>query len=308
MKKGFALLLVMLLSLSLLGCSPAQNSPPAQNNQAPTAEQEQEQVRSAVTAFGQKLQMVSLTAPPEQARQQMQENYGELVTPELLAQWQNQPDSAPGRKVSSPWPDRIEIMSVEKTDGKYAVKGEIIEITSVEKTSGGAAARQSIDLTLTKSGDRWLIDSVVLGTGYQDGTILYQNTQYGFDFVLPVSWQGYTIVNEEWEGTAITGPSQGKVVSQGPGYYSPPQWTQAQPHRTYPSWYLPWISGIPYKRRSSASELLQWDPRNWTATPNMYLPCRPATILLSRPASKRWKTSWLEIPCNRNSAGLSPLP
>jgi len=235
MKKGFALLLVMLLSLSLLGCSPAQNSPPAQNNQAPTAEQEQEQVRSAVTAFGQKLQMVSLTAPPEQARQQMQENYGELVTPELLAQWQNQPDSAPGRKVSSPWPDRIEIMSVEKTDGKYAVKGEIIEITSVEKTSGGAATRQSIDLTLTKSGDRWLIDSVVLGTGYQDGTILYQNTQYGFDFVLPVSWQGYTIVNEEWEGTAITGPSQGKVVSQGPRLsIRHPQWTQAQPRQDIP--------------------------------------------------------------------------
>lgn len=227
--------MVLLFSLSLLGCSPAQNSPPAQNNPAPSAEQEREQVKSAVTAFGQKLQMVSLTAPPEQVRQQISDNYGDLVTPDLLAQWQNQPDKAPGRAVSSPWPDRIEVMSIEKTDPKYTVKGEIIEITSVEKTSGGAAARQSIDLTLIKSGDRWLIDSVILGTQHKEGTILYQNAKYGFDFILPAGWQGYKIVDEEWEGRAITGPSQGQIISRGPKLsIRHPQWTQAQPRQDVP--------------------------------------------------------------------------
>ncbi len=227
--------MVLLFSLSLLGCSPAQNSPPARNNPAPSAEQEREQVKSAVTAFGQKLQMVSLTAPPEQVRQQIQDNYGGLVTPELLSQWQDQPSNAPGRAVSSPWPDRIEIMSLEKTDLKYAVKGEIIEITSVEKNSGGAAARQSIDLTLIKSGDRWLIDSVILGTQHKEGTILYQNAKYGFDFILPAGWQGYKIVDEKWEGRAITGPSQGQIISRGPKLsIRHPQWTQAQPRQDIP--------------------------------------------------------------------------
>ncbi len=236
MKKVFALLLFLLFSLSLLGCSPAQNSPPAQNNPAPTTEQERDQVNSTVTAFGQKLQMVSLTAPPAQVRQQMQENYGDLVTPELLARWQNQPDQAPGRAVSSPWPERIELMSnIEKTDGKFAVKGEIIEITSVEEASGGAAARQSIDLTLTKSGDRWRIDSVILGTRHKDGTILYQNAEYGFDFILPASWQGYKIVDEDWEGRAMNGPSQGQIISRGPLLsIRHPQWTQAQPRQDIP--------------------------------------------------------------------------
>jgi hypothetical protein len=235
MKKVFALLLVLLFSLSLLGCSPAQNSHPAENNPPPSSEQEQEQVKSAVTAFGQKLQMVSLTASPEQVRQQIQDNYGGLVIPELLAQWQNQPDKAPGRPVSSPWPDRIEIMSLEKADPKYAVKGEIIEITSVEQTSGGTAARQSIDLTLIKSGDRWVIDSVILGTQHKEGTILYQNAKYGFDFILPAGWQGYKIVDEEWEGRAITGPSQGQIISRGPKLsIRHPQWTQAQPRQDIP--------------------------------------------------------------------------
>ncbi|MEQ8199808.1 MAG: hypothetical protein ABRQ24_00140 [Syntrophomonadaceae bacterium] len=235
MKKVITLLLVLLLSLSLLGCSPAKNTPPAQNNPAPTGEQEQQQVRSVVTTFGQRLQMVSLTAAPEQVLQQMQANYADLVTPELLAKWQNQPNSAPGRAVSSPWPERIDVTSLEKTDGKYAVKGEIIWITSVEKTNGGAAARQSIDLTVAKPGDRWLIDSVILGTQHKEGTILYQNAEYGFDFILPTSWQGYKIITEEWEGTAITGPSQGKIISRGPKLsIRHPQWTQAQPRQDIP--------------------------------------------------------------------------
>lgn len=75
----------------------------------------------------------------------MQENYGDYVSPALLAKWLNDPLNAPGRLTSSPWPDRIEILSIEPlSEYAYEVEGEIIEITSVEKASGGVAAKRPI--------------------------------------------------------------------------------------------------------------------------------------------------------------------
>lgn len=31
---------------------------------------------------------------------------------------------------------------------------------------------------------------------------VYKNTQYGFEFSLPDSWKGYTVVQDKWEGAA----------------------------------------------------------------------------------------------------------
>ena len=42
---------------------------------------------------------------------------------------------------------------------------------------------------------------------------MYRNTQYGFSFLLPVSWKGYSIVTGKWEGLAI---GDGKTVETGP--------------------------------------------------------------------------------------------
>jgi hypothetical protein len=61
----------------------------------------------------------------------LRENYSQFVSPALLAQWQSDPENAPGRVTSSPWPERIEIIDTEKlADSKYQVKGDIIEVTS----------------------------------------------------------------------------------------------------------------------------------------------------------------------------------
>lgn len=37
----------------------------------------------------------------------------------------------------------------------------------------------------------------------QEGSIEYNNTQYGFSFFLPISWKGYSVVVENWEGNTV---------------------------------------------------------------------------------------------------------
>nr|WP_300094819.1 stalk domain-containing protein [Sedimentibacter sp.] len=121
-------------------------------------------VENIVRGFGSRLKMVSLLAPDKLLKESMNENYGKLVTKELLEKWMNNPSEAPGRAVSSPWPERIDIESSEKvSDNKYKIKGYIIEVTSVEKASGGIAAKREISLDVEKIGGTWIISNVELG-------------------------------------------------------------------------------------------------------------------------------------------------
>ncbi|MEA4847093.1 MAG: hypothetical protein VB106_07665 [Clostridiaceae bacterium] len=164
MKKILLFAFVLLLSISLMGCmvgkSPAQQEDPAQQ----TGETDEEAVTNTVESFGKKLQEVSLLAPKETLEKSMNENYSEFVTSELISKWISDPLNAAGRLTSSPWPDRIEIQTVEKlAEGEYKVDGEIIEITSVEKAEDGIAAKRPITLTVKKVEDRWLIEDVILG-------------------------------------------------------------------------------------------------------------------------------------------------
>ena len=64
-------------------------------------------------------------------------------------------------------------------------------------------------------------------------SIVYQNTQYGFSFKLPVSWKGYSIVNSLWEGQASQQSSQ--VVETGPIIsIRDPKWTAQTPRQDIP--------------------------------------------------------------------------
>jgi hypothetical protein len=66
--------------------------------------------------------------------------------------------NAPGRIVSSPWPDRIEISALEQTGAdRYVVSGFIVEVTSVEVLNGGAAAKLPVQLTVERQQGQWLI-------------------------------------------------------------------------------------------------------------------------------------------------------
>lgn len=83
---------------------------------------------STVAAFGQTLQQVSIMAPD--ASTTIASTYAPYVDQALLMQWEADPQSAPGRVVSSPWPDHIQIDSVSAQGTGYVVDGELVFMTS----------------------------------------------------------------------------------------------------------------------------------------------------------------------------------
>lgn len=65
--------------------------------------------------------------------------------------------------------------------------------------------------------------------------LLYQNEQYGFMFTLPVGWEKYTVVTDEWEGTAICGPQSEEIIENGPKILiRHPLWTEENPRQDIP--------------------------------------------------------------------------
>lgn len=196
-------------------------------------ENEQEEVVWLVEDFGRKLKSVSLLAPQETVNQSVKENYGDFIAPALLAEWQGNMQNIPGRLLSSPWPERIELLNLDKvSDSGYRVKGEIIEITSVELAEGGAAARRPITLVVEKIEERWLITALQLGSYEEAGSNLYQNTEYGFSFSLPESWRGYSVSADEWEGFTpggLTAVENGPLIS-----LRHPQWTAQNQRQDIP--------------------------------------------------------------------------
>ncbi|AGL01885.1 hypothetical protein [Desulfoscipio gibsoniae] len=241
MKNPFLFALVLLLSVSLFGYTSGGNEAdkkdelPQESSQQ-TGESDKEAVADLVEDFGSKLQKVSLQAPKDIVSKSMQENYSDFVSPTLLAEWQSDPLNAPGRMLSSPWPERIEILSIEKlSEDTYEVEGEIIEITSTEKVSGGVAAKWPITLVVKKIDNRWLIDAVTLVAYEKTNSIAYRNTQYGFSFSLPESWKGYSIVTDKWEGSAPESPQGVKTVETGPMIsIRHPQWTTQNQRQDIP--------------------------------------------------------------------------
>ena len=77
--------------------------------------------------------------------------------------------------------------------------------------------------------------AVLPGSASQPGDVVVHNTEYGFDFVLPNSWQGYTIVTATWAGLGTVGENAGKSVATGPDLsIRHPQWTAENPRQDIP--------------------------------------------------------------------------
>ena len=176
LKRTLAACLVMISSvacgaapMSASGAMPAPTQAPLAPNatvsasSSTTAASDEQAVRSVVEQFGQKLQTVSLQAPRALVTQEIQQQYVSFVSAELLNKWLNDPSQAPGRVVSSPWPDRIEITSMirdsatQYTATQYTVQGNEVEMTSVELVNGGRAGQQPVRLTVEKQQRRWVI-------------------------------------------------------------------------------------------------------------------------------------------------------
>ena len=99
--------------------------------------------------FGNKLKLVSLLAP--NSAQDLQRQYADFVSLPLLESWRNDVSKAPGRMVSSPWPDRIEITTLSKEDSyRYAATGLVIEITSTEIGTDKAAAKIPVHVLIQR--------------------------------------------------------------------------------------------------------------------------------------------------------------
>lgn len=118
-----------------------------------------------VQEFGRRLKQVSLLAAEDMVYESMKENYTDLVVSfELFEEWISDPESAPGRLTSSPWPDRIEIDSIERlSEGKYQVEGYVIEVTSMELERCGTSLYRPIVIEVHEIKNHWLIASVKVG-------------------------------------------------------------------------------------------------------------------------------------------------
>jgi glycine cleavage system H lipoate-binding protein len=195
-----------------------------------TDEQENLLIVNLVKSFGEKLKMVSLLAPEDMVKDSIKEYYGEFVSPGILEKWLNDPAKAPGRTISSPWPECIDIISAEKlSDTEYEVKGNIIKVTSVELAEGGIAASRPAKFLVRNIDGKWLIDDIKLGD-YID--LVYDNKDYGFYFTLPKSWIGYSVIEGKWEGLSLT---ESKENQSGPIIYiRHPEWTEKTPRQDIP--------------------------------------------------------------------------
>jgi hypothetical protein len=140
-------LLTLLFVLLLAACAPAPAEPTS------IFGVHEPEVRAVVEDFGSRLQNVSLLAPD--AADQIAAQYGDLVTPELLAAWQADPSQAPGRLTSSPWPDHLDIRIVRPvSETEYTVEAVLVEMTST-----GESGRANVRLIVIGEGDAWLISA-----------------------------------------------------------------------------------------------------------------------------------------------------
>lgn len=194
------------------------------------------EIAALVEEFGRKLQTVSLLAPQDVLEESMENTYGNLVVPELLEAWLENPSSAPGRLTSSPWPDRIEIDRITKLSSTaYEVQGEIIEITSTELDSTAIAGKRRIILVVTRVPNRWLISSVTLGDYQSTEQIIYRNDTYEFAFLLPASWAGYQVIETTWEGHFIGDSADVETSTTGPKLLiRHPLWSENDPRQDIP--------------------------------------------------------------------------
>lgn len=60
--------------------------------------------------------------------------------------------------------------------------------------------------------------------------IVYENTAYGFCFNLPITWKGFSVVEEQWNGI-----NNGEIVETGPKLLiRHPDWTEEAPRQDIP--------------------------------------------------------------------------
>ncbi len=121
----------------------------------PSESSQEAAASSTVAMFGQRLQQVSLMAP--NASGVIASTYAPYVDPTLLQQWENDPQGAPGRVASSPWPDHIAITSVSPQGRGYVVDGNIVFLTSNNVVHGGYDSLAPVVIQVQQESGSWKI-------------------------------------------------------------------------------------------------------------------------------------------------------
>lgn len=113
--------------------------------------------RTVVTEFGERLQNVPLAGDADIVSAAVEEHYAPYVTEDLLTYWKENPEEAPGRATSSPWPDSIEISIVTEQGEGFVITGSVKMMTSVEETGGGAAGMVPVVIQVIPTDSGWKI-------------------------------------------------------------------------------------------------------------------------------------------------------
>jgi hypothetical protein len=144
------LLLSILLAAGALAACRAEPVPEAGAEAQPPCHEPA--LRELVERFGGQLKTVSLLAHDTVTRREIRDAYASLVSPALLDSWISDPARAPGRQLSSPWPERIEIRTVDAIGpSECVVRGDVIHVTSVE-LPGESAGTTAVTLTIRRNG------------------------------------------------------------------------------------------------------------------------------------------------------------
>ncbi|HET7273598.1 MAG TPA: hypothetical protein VFI91_00340 [Longimicrobiaceae bacterium] len=147
---GFLPRLLVVGVVTMITAACASDEPEPQGSVAESvAVCEDAAVREVVEEFGRQLRAVPLLADDSILVPAMRQAYGSLVTPDLLESWVDAPQEAPGRQVSSPWPERIEVSSVTAGEAEgCVVEGDVVFVTSAD---AGEALREPVRLTVVET-------------------------------------------------------------------------------------------------------------------------------------------------------------
>ena len=149
-----ALCLTVACALPARAQGPTSGSPEANERNA---------VRTLVTEFGKRVREVAVLAPKAIAAKEMDDAYSAFVAPELLAAWKADPQRAPGKRTSSPSPERIDVSLIAADRrGGFVVTGKLILLTAQERRDGGIFQANPVVIKVAQQRGRWVI------TGYRE--------------------------------------------------------------------------------------------------------------------------------------------
>lgn len=118
-------------------------------------------VHQAVSDFGGCLKSVELDVPRQDIIAAMGRGMKRFISDRLYREFVQDTSKIPGRITSSPWPESIQIDSMQKIDNaSYLVSGKIILMTSDALAQGGNAGETPITLTVKNVSGTWLIDDI----------------------------------------------------------------------------------------------------------------------------------------------------